>query len=147
VRVPSLRERPEDIEALVEYFLQTLRVKIPSPLRRFDAAAAARLRAYAWPGNVRQLRNVIERALVFAKGPVGGLDLLPPELLRPAEEPPPSPAAESPAGEEPPLPLAEMERRHILRALELCGGNKQQAAALLGISRSTLYEKLRELKK
>ncbi len=201
LRLPALRERPEDIDALADFFLRRLRAKIHSPLRRFDAVATQRMRAYAWPGNVRQLRNVIERALVFATSEIGGADLLPPELIFPGASAPALPAAPAPgaiaaahpisdvgsrenaaagarsesgasafssaiptppasalsspsspasvsaadsAASPEPLALAEIERRHIRSVLDLCQGNKQKAATLLGISRSTLYEKLRE---
>jgi len=95
-------------------------------------AALARLEAYAWPGNIRELRNVLERAMVLSENGRISEDDLPPELS----------VASSPGAASRDT-LAETERDHILRILRECGGNKRVAAQRLGISRSTLYERLR----
>ena len=140
--LPPLRERREDIPALVDHFTRALGEGIG---RRIDSVAPAALEAltrYRWPGNIRELRNVIERALVLGEGSVLDLDDLPPELAHAGAAPrgPRLAAAEAPV-----RPLAELEREAIARALEVTEGNKARAAALLGIDRTTLYRKLKDL--
>jgi len=135
VSVPPLRNRPADIDALADHFLGETARKLQVPVRRLAPEARALLLRYAWPGNVRQLKNAIERAGVVAQAEViRSQDL--PESLRTAE---PSPAIGGTI-----TTLAEVERVHIQRVLEHCGGNKKAAAEILGIDRSTLYAKLRQ---
>jgi len=133
VTLPLLRERAEDIPLLVEHFL----AEMGKARWTLDAGAREKLNHYPWPGNVRQLRNVIERAVVLGDGPViHASDLaLPP----PGEEG----AAGGAAWE--PLTLEEIQRRHILKVLDHTGGNKKRAADILGIERCTLYAKLKAL--
>ena len=101
------------------------------------------MQRYRWPGNVRELRNVVERALVLGDGPVLELDDLPPELQHAAPAGAPTGGVVvTPATVR---PLAELEREAIAAALEATGGNKARAAALLGIDRTTLYRKLKDL--
>ncbi|HEX2206926.1 MAG TPA: helix-turn-helix domain-containing protein, partial [Longimicrobium sp.] len=100
------------------------------------------LRAYPWPGNIRQLRNVIERSLLVADGAVLLPEHLPPEV-RLGGTSPTEPRAGS--AEDRFLPLRELEQRHIRRALALTGGNLCQTAEMLGIHRNTLRQKLRRL--
>jgi len=107
-------------------------------VERISAEAKNILLDYLWPGNVRELRNVIERALVFARGQEILPEHLPLELSGKKEI---FKTSTPKAG--PPLPLAEMEKRHILMTLDFTGGNKLRTAELLGISRSTLYEKMK----
>jgi DNA-binding NtrC family response regulator len=135
IRMPPLRERPEDIPLLLQHYLE--RFHVPgSPRKRFSAEAFGQLESYAWPGNVRELANVVETASLLTAGPVIGLDDLPlapkalatPMRLRPAELP---------------LPLAEVERRHILAVLDHTRGHRGRAAHLLGIDVKTLGRKLR----
>jgi two-component system response regulator GlrR len=129
IRVPPLRERREDIPALVARFAREIE---PASPPAFAPAALARLAAHDWPGNVRELRNVVERAIVLAgRGPIGPAYVQIPEAARAA---PPSPAAAS---------LEEMERRAILEALEVTGGNRKEAAHRLGISLRTLQYRLK----
>jgi DNA-binding NtrC family response regulator len=144
IEMPRLRERPADIPWLARLFLQRFATEHARNLHGFSAAAMSALVQAPWPGNVRQLENVVERAVVLAPGPEIGLDDLPGALLRP-------PAAESPgapaAGASPrPLKeaLADPERRFIVDALQHCGGNRERAARLLGINRSTLFHKMRK---
>jgi len=138
IEIPPLRERPEDITVLAEYFLQSLRTRTSSTVEQISPDAKNILLNYSWPGNVRELRNVIERALVFARGQEILPEHLPLELAQRTE-----PVKESPQKVGPPLSLAEMEKRHILITLDFTGGNKLRTAELLGISRSTLYEKMK----
>ena len=145
LHVPPLRERREDIPALLEHFLAAFRERFERPALRFSDEARRRLEAYDWPGNVRELRNTLERAAALASG-----DVIEAERLLPAADK--SLAAQAAAGaaagsggeSAAPLTLEEIERRHILRVLEELGGNRERAAAVLGISARTLYRKLRE---
>ena len=133
VDVPPLRARPEDIPSLVDHFLGRARRR-PGGAASVTPRAMAALRAYSWPGNVRELRNIVERMAVLAPGPALDLEQVPPEIRAPGI--PGGPAAG--AGYASDLPLAEVERRHILRVLDDCGGNKTRAAEVLGIDRRTL---------
>jgi DNA-binding NtrC family response regulator len=158
LNIPTLRERPDDIPALAEFFFKQLRQRINTPVKRIGDSAMQALASYPWPGNVRELRNVIERGLVFAFGDELLVEHLPPEFnggaISTFTPVPGSPAgmigtgAGAGAGMAPPahepVPLAEMEKRHIQYVLSFVKGNKLKAAGLLGISRTTLYEKLKQ---
>lgn len=139
IDIPPLRERPEDIPILAEYFLKSLRAKTASRATRFSPEVLQIFQKYPWHGNVRELHNVVERALVFARGEEILPEHLPAELRTPAGR-----MAEDVKIEESPLTLFEMERRHILKTLDYAKGNKLKAAEMLGISRSTLYEKMKQ---
>ncbi len=148
VTVPPLRERREDIQELAQHFLRLYAERCGRAVATIDDDALAALKAYWWPGNVRQLENVVERAVVIAEGPTVTLRDLPPELLR-DEEPPAEPEAEEP--EELSLGvLAERaerdrrEREQLVRALAATGGNKAEAARILGLARSTLVSRLKK---
>ncbi len=121
LRLPPLRERPEDVPALAQRLL--------GGGVSLSREAEAALAAYSWPGNVRELRNVLERARVLSQKPV-----LEAEDLR----------LDSRPGSEPDelLTLEDLERRHIERALQRAGGKVTRAAEMLGIARSSLYQKL-----
>jgi DNA-binding NtrC family response regulator len=140
--LPPLRERPDDIEQLVLHFAAQFGEEIGRRVERIAPEVLGVLRSYRWPGNVRELRNVVERALVLGDGTSIVLDDLPPELLHSA----PPGAATLPAA---PLgtvrTLEQLERDAIAAALDATGGNKARAAALLGIDRTTLYRKLKDL--
>jgi len=137
LRLPPLRERPEDVPLLVDYFSELSSARFACPKRPVSPAALAALEAYAWPGNVRELMNAVESAYTF-----GGRDTIDVGDLPPAVTGTP-PADRPPPGEEDAVrPLAEMERRLVVRALAATGGNKLRAARLLGISRKRLYAKL-----
>jgi DNA-binding NtrC family response regulator len=138
LHVPPLRQRREDIPALVEHFLAVFRERFNRPALDLSEEARRRLSTHDWPGNVRELRNVVERAAALAQGDTIEAD----QVLPPA----PAQAPEGKAGEAgtAPVTLDELERRHILRVLEEAGGNRERAAAILGISARTLYRKLRE---
>ena len=143
---PPLRERKEDIPDLVRAFMEQARRASASHINRIDDAALACLTHYRWPGNIRELRNVVERAMVLGDGDTLTVDDLPAELRGappPAVNPGPPPA---PTGNEP-ATLAEMERRHVLATVDRCRGNLAEAARQLGISRSTLYAKLEEARR
>ncbi len=135
--LPPVRERArDDRAALVEGLLAELAVEMPDTPARCTAAALARLADASWPGNVREMRNVIERAMLAARG-AAEVDLvhLPGELR-----------VRGAAGDRRaflPSPLAEIERLHIERALRHFGGNRTRTAMALGISRATLINKIR----
>lgn len=133
LQVPALRERPDDIELLAEHFLASL-CAAGKPVR-LSSEARHLLRRYPFPGNIRELRNAIEQALVFSNGSVLEAGDFP--ALRVALGPP-SPAKAATIAEKP-LPIA---REGLLDALERAGGNRVEAAKLLGVSRSTFYRLL-----
>jgi DNA-binding NtrC family response regulator len=141
LHVPPLRERPEDVLALVDAFVRRFAREQGRRPPALAPATAARLAAHRWPGNVRELKNVVERIVVLAAGDVLEPDLLPPEV----GAAPPAPAGE-PSEE---LPLADaveaFRRARILRALEAEGGNQTRAAARLGMQRTFLNRLLKEL--
>jgi DNA-binding NtrC family response regulator len=138
--LPPLRERIEDIEPLVRHFARMLGEQIGRRIESIAPDALAALQRYRWPGNIRELRNVVERALVLGDGPEMELDDLPPEMLHAA---PPASAPTMTVGTI--RTLAELERDAIAAALHVTEGNKARAAALLGIDRTTLYRKLKDL--
>lgn len=138
--LPPLRERPEDILLLADHFLRRFGAQYGRERVTLDEAARDRLLAYEWRGNVRELEHALERAVIVARGDRLTLDDLP-ECLQPGHRPPSRRMSDT----APPLmPLAELERLAIVRALEHTRGNKRAAAALLGIYRPTLYSKLRK---
>jgi PAS domain S-box-containing protein len=136
IRIPALRERREDIEALAREILAELGRRGGNMRADLTGDAVRVLEDYAWPGNIRELRNALERALILSRGKPIEPRHLPAELAAP---PPPS---SRPPSDAPPRSLDEMERVAIVRALEETGGNRTRAAERLGISRSTLKRKL-----
>ncbi len=132
--LPPLRERTrEDRLALVRRFLADLRATLPGAPDDIGAEALDRLLDYRWPGNIRELKNVLERALLMARGATRlGVEHLPPELGKRATDPRGVPMA-----------LEEVERRHIERVLRRHAGNRTRAAGELGISRATLINKIK----
>jgi len=166
IRLPALRERLPDLDALAEALLDDIARRSGLPLKSLSADALDRLAGHAWPGNIRELRNVLEQAALMTDEPVlqrrdldqalaagavpgaGAAAGLPPAVPAAAAPAPARTAAA--AGDAPPpaaikpLPeaIAELEARAIRDALAATGGNKLAAARLLGIARATLYEKL-----
>jgi transcriptional regulator with GAF, ATPase, and Fis domain len=137
IRIPPLRERADDIPILVDYFLAQFQRKFAKSLKRVDDKGMEQLQRYSWPGNIRELQNVLERACVLATGPVVSLG----DGLR-------STVAASPNLTPPVMTLEESERAHIKRALERAKGKvhgSQGAAALLGINPSTLRSRMEKL--
>ena len=140
LHVPPLRQRREDIPALSEHFLSLFRERFHRPALDLSAEARGRLNAYDWPGNVRELRNALERAVALASADSERLEadqLLPSNASQNAE-------GNTITSDSTPLTLDQLERQHILRVLEEQSGNRERAAAVLGISARTLYRKLRE---
>ena len=140
LRIPPLRERPADIELLVERFNRQSAQRHAVPEKRFGAQVMELLNAYHWPGNVRELRNVIESlVLICCETEVAVADL-PEEILRAAPREAASAATEPLVQQA--ASLDDLEQRAIKQALEAACGNLTQAARALGISRSTLYRKV-----
>jgi DNA-binding NtrC family response regulator len=144
VDLPPLRERGDDILKLADTFVQHYAKAFRKPLRGLDADAQHALRGYSFPGNVRELRNMVEQAAILAKG-----ELVTRELLRLAPAEPEPPGAGRKAGLSldslGSQPLLEAERELIREALQRSHGNKRQAAERLGISRFALQRKLEKL--
>lgn len=146
LRVPPLRERGNDVLLLAEHFLARFCGEMGRRFEGFTESAKAKLLAYRWPGNIRELKNTIERAVVLSIGPaIEADDLLLSDLRLPHTGEGDSMAATT--GQDGPwISLAELEQRHIEAVLRHTDGNKSRAAKILGIERSTLDRKLKRLK-
>lgn len=140
IEVPPLRQRTGDLECLIDYFNPRVADRHDREPVRFTAEAMARLKAYSWPGNVRELRNVVERGILFAQDGIADLACLPREIAfgEQAVELPIPVYPNDPASQDAGGP----EQAAINRAMRVAGGNLSAAAAILGISRSTLYRKM-----
>ncbi len=138
VHLPPLRERGDDLRVLAEHYLTQYAAEYDRPVRAISRDALAILRGHAWPGNVRQLRNVMESAVLLADGPSLLPCHLPPEVSAPETVTVPSDTAVSL------VTLTELERRHIQKVLAISGGQMNVAADILGIHRNTLRRKLAE---
>ena len=139
VELPPLRQRGSDVELLAQFFLGRLQEKVPRAPRDFASETLTAMKAYRWPGNVRELRNAIEHAVVLGGGDTVTPDDLPGSVTGPAPA-----GGGGPEGAGEATALRDAERQHILSVYRQCGGNKKKTAQLLGISRDTLYRKLRE---
>jgi DNA-binding NtrC family response regulator len=144
LRLPPLRERGRDVLALAEHFLQRFRAKYGKPVERIDPRSHALLLGYPWPGNVRELSHVIERAVLWSRGPTLQIEHL-------ALEVPSDPAAALDEQQTPSAPsrpagmdLEQWERSLIEQALREADGNQTRAAQRLGISRDTLRYRLKK---
>ncbi len=139
VEVPPLRDRPEDIPLLVEDFVQEFHSGQGHPRKAFHPQVILALQAYPWPGNVRELKNMVERLLILSRSStVLPEDLMPP--IQPAE-------ARRPISETQDLKEAKeaFEREFIEQRLKVCGGNVSRTAELIGLERSHLHKKIKEL--
>ena len=137
IHVPPLRERHEDVEPLAHKFLKAYAAKHGRAAARFAPDALALLGYYDFPGNVRELSNVVERAVIVCDGPRLGAEHFP-EVVRTA--------AKARARQETRPTLAQLEAEYVREVLASTGGNKSEAARVLGISRKNLYEKLARYK-
>jgi DNA-binding NtrC family response regulator len=133
IRVPALRERKQDLPALIQHFVKQYAAKHARKVDRVSQPALALLKAYDYPGNARELANVIERAVIVATDRTIGEDDLPAGL---------SAAVAAQRQKEKPPSLAEMEASYIAELLVTTRGNKTECARILGISRKNLYEKI-----
>ena len=136
--IPPLRERRDDIPLLADHFLHELSTSYNKPIREITAEARRRLVAYEWPGNVRELRNAIEHMVVVTTDPILDVNDLPDHIV-PAEAPT---ATETPqlVG----MTMQDAERLLIQNTLKLVGGNRVEAARILGIGERTLYRKIKD---
>lgn len=164
IDVPPLRERRSTIPNLVKYFVLRFEKEMHKVIQKIEPAAQMALAAYSYPGNIRELENIIEHAVVLSENGTIRLDDLPDELKLPTPKSTPQELLPAPGGapshaessqsrfipqqnrEQPEeiLTLDELEKRHILHALDICGGNKTEVAERLGISRATLWRKLKD---
>jgi len=135
ISMPPLRQREEDLELLTEHFVNEFRERYQRDIQGFDKASMKKLKAYSWPGNIRELRNLVERSIALADGPVLSID----QVLM---------CGDSNEGIDADSPSLEvLEKRYILKILNKCNGNKEQTASLLGINKSTLWRKLQSWQK
>jgi transcriptional regulator with GAF, ATPase, and Fis domain len=150
LRVPPLRDRPEDVPQLVTFFVDRFSRKLGRRIEAVSQETLERLRRYPWPGNVRELQNVIERGVILARGPVLSLD---PDVL-PGVRPGPATGTRggAPRDAEPPAPdapsLDEVERRHIVAVLARTGGvieGPKGAARILDLHPNTLRSRMKKL--
>jgi two-component system, NtrC family, response regulator AtoC len=151
IQIPPLRERREDIPLLAEHFIAKFNERLKKQIVSISPEAVAELVGYHWPGNIRELENLMERTILFCEGPEIRVSDLPPEIVGVA------PAAPTAAAEGEPRPAAgslkeavraeteRVERELIQRALDATGGNVTQAARKLKISRKSLQTKMKEL--
>jgi DNA-binding NtrC family response regulator len=128
--IPPLRDRGDDVGRLIDFFLDHFRRLHGRPHLTMTTAAREKLLAYRWPGNVRQLRNVLDSAVVLAEG----------DEIRPSD----LALRDSGSGDLDTLEIAHWERKLIVEALGRTGGNVPDAAQLLGIGRATLYRKIEQ---
>jgi DNA-binding NtrC family response regulator len=148
IETPPLRERIEDIPALVAHFLHILQGDVGRPLGRIAPEALAALADHPWPGNIRELQNVIHRAMLSCSSDRIEVSDLPPTLQRRAPPPAPAPPTAPPeAGRLPTLVLRDLEALAIEEALARAAGHVGNAARLLGLGRATLYRRLVDLGK
>jgi DNA-binding NtrC family response regulator len=138
ILMPPLRERGADVLLLANHFLTDFSRKFKKGWKNASPEASEFLLRYSWPGNVRQLRNLIERIVLLEKGPTLGVEHLPQEITEAVNEAPGTSSRSS-------LSLAEIEERHIKQVMRMTTGNKSRAARILGISRPTLIEKLKRM--
>jgi len=136
IRVPGLRERPQDIPALAEYFLTDFCGRNNFRAKSFDTMVFEVLGCYSWPGNVRELRNVVERMAILTPEEKIGSDAIPVEIRRFKETPAKSSVQEA---------RESAERDHILRALDAADWNVSSAARALGLERTNLHKRMRAL--
>ncbi|HEY1860097.1 MAG TPA: sigma 54-interacting transcriptional regulator, partial [Gemmataceae bacterium] len=139
IRVPPLRERPDDIPELADYFLKRFVRETGRKIRGFTTAALQKMQTYKWPGNVRELRNVVERAVALGNGPMldaGDIWLSSLEVAG-------SSASIRVAAEYSPVSLESLEKQHIQSTLDHVDWNKSKASDILGIERSTLDRKIK----
>jgi two-component system, NtrC family, response regulator AtoC len=142
VHIPPLRERPDDVGVLLEHFVNDLNLKLGLSTAPPDAKMVTALQRYPWPGNVRELKNVLKRIMILEEPAELKLEHFPPHI---AEGRDPRAAADATHGSAVGLvSLSEVEQRQIVYTLDKTSNNKSKASRILGISRQTLREKLRQ---
>ena len=141
IELPPLRQRSEDIPLLVNHFIGKFAESAKRVIKGIDPAALAVLQSHDWPGNIRELEHVLERAVLLGKDDTVGLDDLPQQMIAHGERA--FVAGQAVAKQ---LTLRDLEREYIGKVLETTHGNKTEAARILGVDRTTLYRKLEEYK-
>ncbi|MFW6124598.1 MAG: sigma-54 interaction domain-containing protein, partial [Pirellulales bacterium] len=142
INLPPLAARREDLPLLAEHFLHRFAAKQDKHIAGFSEAAMKALLQYDFPGNVRELENIVERAVVLCREGYIPADCLPPELLQPTLQ---GPAVSRSTGENPSDPLATAEAQAILDALRRHNGHRRRTADALGIDKTTLWRKMKRL--
>ena len=137
IALPPLRQRQEDIPLLVNHFIQKFSDTAKRKVEGMDGAALAVLKAYDWPGNIRELEHAVEHAVLLGKNAVIGLADLPTHLVARGDG---AVSVEHALSRQ--LTLHELEREYIDKTLEATRGNKTEDARILGVDRTTLYRKL-----
>jgi DNA-binding NtrC family response regulator len=135
ITLPALRDRKKDIKLLAEYFMHYFALKVKKQLTGLNNKFIAKLEAYNWPGNIRELKNIIERAVILADDNILDESLLPYEMQEPQS---------SKGGSLSTFDLSSIEKLHIQRVLNHAHGNRAEAARLLNIGVATLYRKLKD---
>ena len=145
ITIPPLRERPEDIPPLANFFIEHYNRKFKRRIEGMSPEASSLLLAHDWPGNVRELRNAIERAMILEDSSHITAASLPMSISHNQARPcAPSPPPPPPSFPEEGISLEDNERRLLIRALEKTSGNQTQAARLLRITRDTLRYKMKK---
>jgi len=133
--MPPLRDRDEDLELLINHFISEFKERYQRDIKQFDQASMDKLKSYSWPGNIRELRNLVERHIALSDGPILSID----QVLM---------GSDTGEGIDADSPTLEaLEKRYIIKTLDKCNGNKEQTASLLGINKSTLWRKLQSWQK
>jgi two-component system response regulator HydG len=135
ITIPPLRERSEDIPLLAGHFLRIYSEKNKRAIRGFEPGVMQAFMQHSWPGNVRELENIVERMVIMSRGDTVGLNDLPPALASHQQEEGRTPS---------PTSLRDVERETIVKTLRQTGGNRTKTAAILGITRKTLQNKIKE---
>jgi DNA-binding NtrC family response regulator len=138
IPLPRLTDRREDLPLLERHFLERFAAEYKKPVASITRRAQARMAIYSWPGNIRELENIIGNACMMVDGKVIDIQDLP--------EPVRGQSGDVAGQDEIMMPLQELQKRHVMRVLEHVGGNKSQAAEVLGISRATIYQLLADAK-
>jgi DNA-binding NtrC family response regulator len=138
IGLPALANRREDLPLLERYFVEKFAAEYKKPISGMTRRSQGRMATYPWPGNIRELENVIGNACMMADGKFLDINDLP-ERIRTQS------SAQSPT-DEALLSLEELQRRHVMRVLERVGGNKARAAEILGVGRATIYQLLSRMK-
>ena len=136
IHIPPLRQRQEDIPLLVEHFVGVFANRMNRRIDKIERGFMDKLKTYPYPGNIRELRNIVERAVILSEGLSLSPSVLPQDLGGNSRR------SAGQAEYDPSLPLAEVEKQHIQRVLEYMDGNKTRAAEALGIGAATLYRKI-----
>src|ERR1700723_166149 len=138
IPLPRLTDRREDLPLLERYFLERFAAEYKKPLAGITRRGQTRMAIYSWPGNIRELENVIGNACMMGDGPLIDIGDLP--------EPVRGQSGDVTGQDEILMSVQELQKRHVMRVLEHVGGNKSQAAEILGISRATIYQLLADAK-